>query len=178
VVVATPADMQGPQVEQVDPRLERRFAIFRRPRATGDALPVAAWNVLDVRDGSALEGANPALARRAIGTPAGQIYGVPARGQLCLVTSRAEAGTSSTCAEASSASEVGITVSQAAAPGSSDRLVQGMVPDGVDRVRFHGRRAVDASVHANAFQAIVPVDTREMELIGTGRRVPIVRPPQ
>lgn len=172
-------DRQLPQAQQVDAQIEKSFEIFRRAKRAEDAVPAAATNLLGESAGRALGGANPALSRRPIATPNGQIYALAANSQLCLLTSRAGAGNSGNCADAASAARMGLTTSQAARPGSTDRLIQGLVPDGVTRVRFRTQagQTVDGDVVDNAFQVVVPSDTIEVEFIGTGQRVPIVQPP-
>jgi hypothetical protein len=82
------ADPQRSVAGTVDPQLAASFAIFRREAQATDALPAKLETILGRSGSTSIGGANPALARRSIATPAGQIFAVAGNAQLCVVVDR------------------------------------------------------------------------------------------
>jgi hypothetical protein len=166
------ADAQPPaSARGIARATSEHFAAFRRAAGRGDTPPLPALGVLGAE--------HPGLSRLVASTGDGAVYLVARADELCLVTTRPGMGSSAGCTSASSAASVGLTESQAARPGSTDRLVRGAAPDGTRSVRFRTEsgRTIEAPVRGNGFAAVVPADSSEVGYVGLATRVPIVRPP-
>jgi hypothetical protein len=175
-----PPSVAKPQVATVDQGLAERFGVLRRPLRDDDAVPASVADLIG-RGPTTLQGANLDLARKAMATSQVTVYAVPGNGQVCLVMVRGAAGFGTSCGGADAARGFGLVTTQAAAPGSTDRLVQALIPDGFDTARFRtdSGDVIEAKVTGeNALVARVPLNTAEVELSGPAgsTKQPIVRP--
>jgi hypothetical protein len=171
-------EVAAPPTKQVGEDLRSRFGILRRDRRASDDPPALARGV---RAPGSPAGANLGLARRAaVARPATAAYVVPGEGQVCLVLISGEVSGGG-CATPSEAAN-GYTVSSVAGSGwgleGHELIVYGLVPDGVDHVRFRfaDGETADVPVGDNLFLKQVAQEVRTVEWDGAqgtvARRVP------
>jgi hypothetical protein len=134
-----------PPVAGVEPDQAAAFSVLRRGRSSSDELPSAAAAAI-ARGPQGDLGANPGLARRAGTSTAAELYVVPARGSLCLVT-----GDGAMACNRSQAARDGYVLSlRETGPGVIG--LAGMVPDGVGSVRVMGAgNDVEVATEANTW---------------------------
>ena len=130
------------------------FGVLRRAADPGDRLPELAAGMVDAGPRPRL-GANPALARHALGRPDGlNVYVVPGRDWLCAVDNEGH-GTCNHSADALAGRVLGT-----AALDPETARVWGLVPDGPDAVDIlHADGSVArAPVRGNAYVADTAAD--------------------
>lgn len=153
------------------------FGVLRREAGPGDQLPPAALRAV-VEGPQADFGANPALARRAAANAAGDLFLVPADGQLCLVT----ADGSAACNRPADAVRGYLVLVQSRGAGAA--RVSAALPDGVRRVEVASRgasTAAGADVEANVATVDAAGELEALSFVdaaGTANRVPLMSPPE
>lgn len=166
----TPAgDVQGPQstsrpiTQAVEPGAARVFGVLRRAQGPGDAVPAEAARVIGEGD-AAFFGANPRLARFAQRTASASLYLVPANGHVCLVSVTA-AGSGMTCSSVDQAA-AGYLI-QTERVGAEGVRVQGVMPDGVEKVKVTGNRDSEGVVQGNAYSVDFSENPGDLTWTGT-----------
>ena len=122
-----------PTAESVPADLRAAFAPLRRPAATGDQLSPQAVAAVDGSVASGHFGVNSALSRRVLAKADEVLYLVAGNEELCLVRIE-DFGTQAGCSDASDA--IAGNMVGGVEKTTTGWRVDGVLPDGVDRVTF------------------------------------------
>jgi hypothetical protein len=169
---SVPQRGQSP-VAEVEPEQQASFSVLRRGRRADDELPAKAAEAVAGGPSGDL-GANAGLARRAGSSTAAELYVVPARGFLCLVTADGVAS----CNRSQAARDGYVVSARSTGPGITG--LAGMVPDGVRSVHVVGEgHDVEVATEANTWALNVdfaPAAVRWSDG-GVEAEVPVHAPP-
>lgn len=137
-----------PMVTAIPENQATAFGILRRPQAKTDLLPRDQWRSFRVGI-IGRYGLNPSLMRRAR-TNVGNVWVIPGNGMICLALAASPSANSVEvggweCNTTSSAT-AGRTVTWTSSRASGQTIVQGLVPDGVNKVTLTTKNGTSKTV--------------------------------
>lgn len=157
-----------PMIGEMPQDLAQSFEVLRRDRTADDNLPGRLPEAGQSGEQTQL-GVNPGLARRVATTPDdGAVYVIPGRDEACVITTRHDMPMAMGCAVTARFRVRGVWLTQAMSRTADGRRVQGVVPDGVSRIRITRAEqdAVDAAVSDNGFSLDVQGQPQQLSWVG------------